>query len=148
MSDKNGMTLVRLRYKTKEQDDLVSYAIKGMTVLLPVVYVYEHPGSREKALTDFMPLKSFVMAETGDSFIAFPISAYSKVMHSIRRIVCRVESGRVSGMESVCSICRDRLKKALSNCEKCDSLRKVRQLSPTTVIDIRKNVEDLEYDEK
>lgn len=125
--------LKRLRFYTKDESELIHYKLKGNDVYLPQVFVYEHFGSKEEALEAFMPLGSFCMAETGDSFIAFPLKGAPKV-RGFSVVLCRVENGKVYDLDDYCELCEHKLRKLLSGCGQfCDGLKGLPQRHPMVV---------------
>lgn len=142
------MRLVKLAYKTKDKNELISYWIKGHTIMLPMIYVYEHTGTEKEAMEDFLPLGSFAFAKTGDSYIAFPMKGASKVLKGSVKLLYRIENGRITPLENICKLCKDRLKRALEGCGECDSLRKVQQLMPMKVIDVEGYTEEIDHGKK
>lgn len=139
---KTGLSLVRLRFYTKDTSELISYQMnkKGLIADLPVVYVYEHNGTEQEALEAFMPLGSFAFAETGDSFLAFPLKGAAKVGKSIQRLIHRVENGKVYDLSNVCELCKDRVRKALSGCDPCEGLRSIRQVHPMIIKNLKGSI--------
>ncbi|MEC4685374.1 MAG: hypothetical protein VST71_06555 [Nitrospirota bacterium] len=132
------ITLHRLAYKTSDIENLITYKHAGVIKDLPVVYVYEYYGSKKQALERFMPLNSFAMAEVSDGrYIAFPINAISKVKNVFEKLLYRVENGKVIDIDNVCSICADRIRNVLSGCDKCESIKKVKQLYPMIIKNIK-----------
>lgn len=133
------LSLRKLRFYTKDEDECILYKVsgKGVKAARPIVYVYEHTGTMEQALEAFMPLGSFVMAATDDSFIAFPMKGIAKVGESAKRLLYRVEAGRVSPLESVCKLCKNRVKRVLSGCDPCEALKMVPQLHPMVAVNLK-----------
>lgn len=131
------ITLHRLVYKTSDIENLITYKHAGVIKDLPVVYVYEYYGSKERALKRFMPLNSFAMARVSERrYIAFPINAISKVKNVFEKLLYRVENRKVIAIDNVCSICADRIRNVLSGCDKCESIRKVKQIYPMIIKNI------------
>ena len=133
----SNLSLTRLIYQTRNSEELIPYVVEGREMDLPMVYLYEHEGTEQQALEDFGPLGSFVMAQGQRGFLAFPAKAYGKVSPVIETLLYRIEKGKASEIDSICTLCKDRIKKVLSGCEHCDSLRRLAQLNRMIVVPLK-----------
>ena len=139
--------LTKMRFYTKDANELIKYKIKGASIRLPVIFFYEHPGPKKEALKAFMPFDSFIMGETDDTFVAFPLKGYPKIGRLLDKKLVRVEKGNVTSLDKACSLCKDRIKKALKGCEHCQGLKGLPQLYPMTIRDIKGKVDFVAHGE-
>lgn len=136
-----------MRYYTKDENELITYKMKGASIRLPVIFFYEHPGPKKKALETFMPLDSFVMGETDDTFVAFPLKGYPKIGRLLDKKLVRVEKGNITSLDKACSLCKDRIKKALKGCEHCHGLKGLPQLYPMIIRELKGKVDFVSHEE-